>query len=294
MRRLDAVLEQLRKPRYLALSAIMLLVATLCIAAGTWQIFRFIQKRDENGLLRHNAHAQVAPVDDVLVTTTAANAEHHASQTRFRQVRAEGTYDVSQQLLVRERTVDGVVGFLVLTPLHTTSGTVLLLVRGFVAADGNAPTPVADPPTGPVTVVARAEEPELRNDHYGKTAAGQISAINTVTAASRLGAPVYQSYAELLNHQPGAAKLTPIPDPDLSNPAGGAVEPQHVAYVLQWYLFALLALAAPIVMARAESRLPELEPEDFGATEPAVPEMDQEERDRAARLADRYGRTRAT
>jgi cytochrome oxidase assembly protein ShyY1 len=293
MRRLDTVLEQLRKPRYLALSAVMLLVATLCIAAGTWQIFRFIQKRDENALLRHNAHAPVAPAADVLVTTTANDAEHQASQTRFRRVHAEGTYDVGRQLLVRERTVDGVVGFLVLTPLRTTSGTVLLVVRGFVAADGNLPTPVADPPSGQVTVVARAEEPELRNDHFGKTAAGQISAINTVSAASRLGAPVYQAFAELLNHQPGGAKLTPIPDPDLSNPAGGAVEPQHLAYILQWYLFALLALAAPIVMARAESRLPELEPEDFGA-ETAVPVLDQQERDRAARLADRYGGARTT
>ena len=293
MRRLEAVLEQLRKPRYVALSTVMLLVATLCIAAGTWQISRFIQKRDENALLRHNAHAPVAPAADVLVPTTAQASEHQASHTRFRRVRATGTYDLSRQLLVRERTVDGVVGFLVLTPFRTSSGAVLLVVRGFVAADGNLPTPVADPPTGQVSLVARAEEPELRNDHFGKTAAGQISAINTVSAASRLGAPVYQAFAELLNHQPGGAKLTPNPDPDLSNPAGGAVEPQHLAYVLQWYLFALLALAAPFVMARAESRLPELEPEDFGA-ETAVPILDQHERDRAARLSDRYGGARTT
>jgi cytochrome oxidase assembly protein ShyY1 len=293
MRRLDAVLEQLRKPRYLALSAVMLLVATLCIGAGTWQVFRFIQKRDENALLRHNAHTAVAPVADVLVPTTARDARHEASQTRFRRVHAEGTYDPSHQLLVRERTVDGVVGFLVVTPLRTTSGTVLLVVRGFVAADGSRPTPVAGPPTGQVTVLARAQAPELRNDHFGKTAAGQITAINTVSAADRLSAPVYQSYAELLNHQPGGAKLTPIPDPDLSNPAGGAVEPQHLAYVLQWFLFALLALAAPIVMARAESRLPALEPEDFGA-ETAGPVVDQAKRERAARLADRYGGTRTT
>ena len=52
-------------------------------------------------------------------------------------MRAEGTYDLGRQLLVRERTVDGVVGFLVLTPLRTTSGVALLVVRGFVAADGN-------------------------------------------------------------------------------------------------------------------------------------------------------------
>ena len=45
-----------------------------------------------------------------------------------------------------------------------------------------------------------------------------------------------------------------LPGPDLSNPAGGAEEPQHAAYVVQWYLFALLALCAPFVMAAAERR----------------------------------------
>ena len=85
-----------------------------------------------------------------------------------------------------------------------------------------------------------------------------------------------------------------MPDPDLSNPAGGAVEPQHLAYVIQWFLFALLALAAPLVMARTDSRRPDHEDanaargfEEFA--QPAPPPADDE---RAARLADRYGATR--
>ena len=57
-----------------------------------------------------------------------------------------------------------------------------------------------------------------------------------------------------MSSQPGTAGLIQIPAPDLSNPAGGAIEPQHLAYVIQWFLFAALALAAPFVMARAETR----------------------------------------
>jgi hypothetical protein len=89
-----------------------------------------------------------------------------------------------------------------------------------------------------------------------------------------------------------------VPPPSLGNPAGGALEPQHFAYVIQWYLFALLALAAPIVMARSESK--QRPTGDFdvnrevaapAAAEPtaAAPEPTPEER-RAAKLADRYGR----
>ena len=87
---------------------------------------------------------------------------------------------------------------------------------------------------------------------------------------------------------PRASGLTTIPDPDLSNPAGGAVEPQHAAYVIQWYLFALLALAAAPVMARAESRHPEPEVDID-----EQPVRDEARTAHAARMIDRYGGARA-
>lgn len=289
------MLEQLRKPRYLALGAVMVLVAAVCLGAGTWQVFRFKQKHDANHLLRHNARAAVAALPDILSTTSAPNGKQRAEDGRFRRVTATGSYDVTHQFLARERTVDSTVGFLVVTPLRTMAGPTLLVVRGFIAADGDKPTAVAAPPTGTVTVTARVEAPELRNDHFGQSEPGQVSAINPISAATRIGRPVYDGYAELLDNQPGVSGLTPIPDPDLSNPAGGAVEPQHIAYILQWYLFALLALAAPLVMARAESR----DPNEAASTvdeidEPhARPAPTPEESAHSARMTDRYGGVRA-
>ena len=89
---------------------------------------------------------------------------------------------------------------------------------------------------------------------------------------------------QLLAKQPGdRGPHDRCPHPGLSNPAGGAVEPQHFAYVIQWFLFALLALAAPFAMARAERK----EQADAGVT--AVPQTPEEQR--ATRLADRYGRS---
>jgi hypothetical protein len=58
-----------------------------------------------------------------------------------------------------------------------------------------------------------------------------------------------------------------------------------VAYVIQWFLFAGLALAAPIVMARADAGRPTGEIDD----ETPAPTPEQA---RQARLADRYGRAR--
>ncbi|MEO8888151.1 MAG: hypothetical protein ABI429_02505, partial [Jatrophihabitantaceae bacterium] len=81
-----------------------------------------------------------------------------------------------------------------------------------------------------------------------------IDSINPVQQAVRLHAVVYQTYLTLNADQPGTAGVSVLPEPDLSNPAGGAYEAQHFAYIIQWYLFALLALAAPFAMSRSERR----------------------------------------
>jgi cytochrome oxidase assembly protein ShyY1 len=274
---LRSALTTLRQPRYAALSALMGVVALVCIAAGTWQIVRFEGKVTANDDLRGNAHAAPVPVATLLPLTTAAAPAKDGIELHT--VTATGTYDEADQVLVRGRSVNGRDGYLVLTPLTTDQAT-LLVVRGFVQERANGdPLPAAAAPSGVVAVSARVVQGESKDEGLTK---GTVAAINPAQQAKRLDRPMYDGFAELLAKQPGTAGLTVMPDPDLSNPAGGAVEPQHFAYIIQWYLFALLALAAPFAMARADSR--ELRAAGVRAT-PRTPEEA-----RAARLADRYGR----
>lgn len=300
------VLRTLRQPRYAALSVLMLIVATVCVLAGTWQIARLSGKVGANDELRHNAHAAPAAVDTILPLVGSAGAPPNGRAVQFRTAQVTGTFDVTGQTLVRDRSVDisegdddplSDNGYLVLTPLVTSNGT-LLVVRGFVSG-GNLRTayPQAPPPpSGTVTVLARVEPAEARHDDADRLPAGQVESINPVEQAPRLGRPLYDGYAELLAGQPGVGSLVPIPTPSLSNPAGGAIEPQHVAYIIQWYLFAMLALAAPFAMARAEAR--HEQEREFDDTEPDVEPIAAPHPDpvlssaelRAARLSDRYGR----
>ncbi|MDP9092492.1 MAG: SURF1 family protein [Actinomycetota bacterium] len=283
------MLKALREPRYAALSVLMVLVAAICVGAGTWQIARLAQKSQWNAELRRNARAAVSPPQAVLpVVGRGAKPSDHAVQ--FRPVAATGTFDAADTSLVRQRTVNGDTGYLIFTPLRTEGGA-LLVVRGFISGttSDRAPVPPA-PPTGQVTVLARVQPSETRDDRAAGLPPHQVESINAAEQAARLGMPVFYGYAELLVGQPGADGMTPIPSPDLSNPAGGAVEPQHLAYIIQWYLFALLALAAPIAMVRAETRHHDTREidappkPDGNLPEPA------EEHLRAAKLADRYGR----
>lgn len=279
------MLRTLRQSRYLALGFIMLIVAGVCIAAGTWQIYRFEDKVHENDLLRANARFASVPAARIL--PVLGGQPRSTYDYEYRTVTATGYYDVAAQTLVRNRTVGGVTGYLAVTPLRT-SGPTLLVVRGFAGPDvnGHPPRPTP-PPAGIVTVTARAEPAETREDEYASLSDGQVESINPRDQQARLGGAVYDAYAQLLPKQPGSAGLRALGAPNLSNPAGGAIEPQHFAYIIQWFLFAILAIAAPFAMARAETKHRR---EDEIDTAPAVvPELTPEER-RSAKLADRYGR----
>jgi len=247
------VLTILRQPRYLGLCALMALLALVCSAAGTWQIFRFEQKHRANHQLRSDAHDKPTEISQAL--GRADNPTSTGQAQKFRTVTATGTYLETKQTLLRGQSQDSDVGYLVITPLRTGNG-VLLIARGFVVQNNAADvTPkVPAPPAGTVTVSARLEPADAARDKFGQLPGDQVDTVNAAEQANRIGQPVWNAYAELLPGQPGGAGLQAIPAPDLSNPAGGAEEPQHLAYVLQWYLFALLALGAPFLLARAELR----------------------------------------
>jgi cytochrome oxidase assembly protein ShyY1 len=321
------VFKLLVRPRFLAVWLVVAVVAGVCVVAGIWQWQRLHEKHAANVELRENSRSAPVDVRDVLPDSSASTASDAASDARYRQVLATGVYDTANQVVVRGQTVGsseegaGEVGFLVLTPLRLTAdaqspaeqGEVLLVVRGFVRATRDATTTpaVPAPPAGEVTIEGRVRPAESADDKYGQLPDGQVDSINSAGARERLGGTVLAGYVELEQDQPGGEDLIAIPAPSLSNPAGGAIEPQHLAYVVQWFIFALLALALPFILARADMRADAAKdarerarrrsaPADPGAdgtgaeeTGPAAAraaaELDADQR-RAAKLAERYGR----
>jgi cytochrome oxidase assembly protein ShyY1 len=274
-----AVLSVLRQRRYATLGALMLLIATICVLLGIWQLARLSTKHDANITLRRNTHAASVPVS-ALLHPAGGGRPPSRTDVQFRQVTASGTYDGTHQSLLRNQTINGATGYLVLTPLRTAEAT-LLVVRGFITGP-SATIRAPPPPPGPVRVTTRLWPTSTAPDKGAQLPHGQVESINATEQGTRLGGPVLDGYGILLPGQSGTAGLVAIPPPDLSNPAGGVPEIQHLAYVIQWFLFAGLALAAPVVMARAEAGRPTGE---LGEEETPTPQEA-----RAAKLADRYGR----
>jgi cytochrome oxidase assembly protein ShyY1 len=245
----------LRQRRYARLAVLMVFIAAGCVAAGTWQISRYEQTARINRTLTANAHAAAVPLSTLRVPLVGAGPAPSRDAIRYRTVTVSGTYVAGTQEFVPDQSVGGRAGFSVVNPLQTADG-VLMVVRGFVAGDAESTRPPAVPlpPTRVQQVVGRLQTPATTSDDAQELSQDEISTVNPTEQARRLGTPVVNAYLNLSGRQSSNAGLTVLPAPDLSNPAGGAVEPQHLAYIVQWYLFALLALAAPFAVARSEVR----------------------------------------
>jgi cytochrome oxidase assembly protein ShyY1 len=238
-----------RPVRVLGLVLVGLVLGGVCATAGVWQWNRFEWKRSTNDELRASAAAAPVPVDELLAPGRPVD-----EATELREVTATGRYD-GEQLLVRRRSVNDKPGFLVLAPLRTSSGTTLVVNRGFVPANGPAldTPPIPQPPAGEVRITGRVVRSEDRGLGSGLPDR-QVQNVDVGALAGRWDVRAYGGYVELVGSEPADTDLTPLPAPDLGNPAGGAVTGQHLAYVFQWFVFAGFALAGPAVLLLLDRR----------------------------------------
>lgn len=236
------------RERILAVVAVVLATA-LCITLGVWQWHRFETKRDAAAIVRANYDAQPVPVDSVL---PSPQSQLTAAQD-WTPVELSGHYctDPECVLYVRNRPLNGAVGFWQLVPFETEDGTVLI-VRGWVDSDEVASAPAERPeiPTGEITVTAhlRPEEPVLRGR---SNPPGQVQSVNPAQIAPELpvDGPVRTgAYGDLIAESPtDIARPQPLEKPATS------LGP-HLSYAFQWWVFALFFPAALVVRARRQRR----------------------------------------
>ena len=107
-----------------------------CVRLGFWQLHRFEDHRAANAAGRAQRGGRPGAGRDA----AAGRAGRSSSDAEWRRVTATGEYDVSGQLLVRQRPLDGANGYQVLTPLVTSGGGALIVNRGWMPAGASATT----------------------------------------------------------------------------------------------------------------------------------------------------------
>jgi cytochrome oxidase assembly protein ShyY1 len=244
------VLAFLRKPKWIILGFLVIVMAVTFVALGFWQLGRLQEVRDENQHIIATRLAVATPVGQLMRTDKAPTAA-----IEYRKITATGRWDTSHQILVRYRQIATDNGLYVLTPLVTADGTRLLVARGWIpfgsrpSQEQPVPPPVAGP-DGLVTISGRIRPPESGDTHQ-TTVGGMISVtrIDTAALGKRLGVPTYDGYVELVSQNPAVTGRLPQ-----AIPQGVLDEGNHESYAYQWFTFGVMAVAGYVLLAMLEVR----------------------------------------
>lgn len=238
---MPGVYRFLLTPRWLALALVMLLAAVAMVFLGLWQLSRYHYRSDNNARIDAATAAVPEALADVLAPPPPGGVGVAPGREKtWSMVTVTGHYDPEHEILARARTLDGAVGFEVVTPLVLADGTAVLVDRGWLPATGGATEAPDAPaaPTGEVVVVGRVHAPESRSaapEPFDDELA--VRRIDPAKIKEAVPYPLYGAYLTVESQNPPAdPAFAPIP-PDHENSA------MNAGYVIQWWAFALLTLA---------------------------------------------------
>ena len=227
-----------REPRAFFRTLIALFLILGCFWASQWQFQRGIDRQDRNS----NIESALSK-PSIRLETIDSNYEG----VEWRTVKASGTLDSTNQILLKNRYFEGVYGYEVLTRMKLVDGRDVWLDRGWVKAGKDAKTaPVITPiPDGQISITAR-----LRLDRslpqgaffaLPLSGAGMISKLNAQSGLKSEG-----FYLDLIDgSDPKLKPDVPAQVPELS-------DGPHLAYALQWVFFAGLIGYGRILIRRGQ------------------------------------------
>src|ERR1044072_1254864 len=226
------MLRTLFYPRVRGLHLLTIGVLIAFILLGRWQLGVF----QDSG----KPHAVTDPAAVGVATLSQVGAQLTGPAVG-RKVSAEGVYDAPRQLLVADRPADvdapgGNVsrdeGYWVLTPLRLDDGTLVPVVRGWVAKAGD---PAAAVPGGKVAVTGRLRPSQGTDSVQRRTEglpAGQVQTGATGEVINlSTGQKVRDGYVA---PQPDAGPLTTV---KVRPPVvGGELTWRNLAYAANWWI----------------------------------------------------------
>lgn len=238
------MLRTLFSPRLVGLHLVTIGVLIAFTFLGRWQLGVW----EDSG--RPHATTDPAPVALTALTGTGLAGAGQGLQAEAigRRVTVTGAFDAANQLLVAERVPDVEVGggtsptsgFWLLTPMRLADGSVVPVVRGWVASAADPATAV---PSGELTVTGRLQpsEPTDFSRRRGVPEAGQVATVSTAVLVNVWhGERVRDGFVVATQPIGGAtpARLVAVPPPTV---AGGFTW-RNLAYAAQWWIFAAFAV----------------------------------------------------
>lgn len=226
------MLALLRTSRWVSFTALVVAVIIGFGFLSRWQFDRAEQQRQERLTIELG---QV--IEDPQVDISAAS--------EFSRVTVSGQY-LDQNILIRQRPLDGGNGYWVLTPLQPDANVDMIwILRGWLSVSTQAleVPPIPSAPTGDITIegaVRVFEEP--RSDVSGLP--DQV--ISRMSQEELSPSGVSQDRVLQLIQSNPPDDLIPVPLPEID-------EGQNISYAVQWLLFALVAMGGWFIFLRREA-----------------------------------------
>jgi surfeit locus 1 family protein len=216
-----------------------LLLCALFVRLGAWQWHKGIERQEQWSRFARGA-------DQVITLGARAVSD----VPLFQRVRLTGRLDAARQFLLDNRTNRGRAGYEVLTPLTRAGAAVLLVDRGWVPFSGSrARLPdIAFDSAAPVTLSGRIAElpsPGLAGGRAAPDARAPWPKVTSYPSLAELGAALGAPLAArilLLDPQAPFGYVRDWQPP-------GMAPLRHLAYAIQWWSFAALALIVWAVMS---------------------------------------------
>lgn len=220
----------LRKPRWIALLALVLAVTYAFTLLGLWQL----NVATEEGRKDARAASLARPV--VPLEQVIRPHQEMTEDAAARMVSAQGTYDASRQVLITDRRLGDRHGYWVVTPLETADGAVLPVLRGFVerAADANRP------PATQVSVTGMFAPDEGPPDERRTLPGGQLQKVELGELVNRWPEDLYNGFLFATGETPAlswgaGSSVTAVPPPDAVRTE---LNWRSLSYAAQWWVFA--------------------------------------------------------
>jgi surfeit locus 1 family protein len=233
--------------RRFAAGALALFSFCIFLALGTWQVERRAWKLDLIDRVERRVHAAPTPAPPRPEWPLVSRASHE-----YRHVRVTGVFLPESQTRVQALTERGS-GFWVMTALREPDGSIVLVNRGFVAADEPAHAAAAAPPDQPVSVTGllRMTEPGGGFLRHNEPAADRWYSRDVQAIAAARGLGVVAPYFIDADRAATAHGGTDVP-------VGGltviAFYNNHLIYAITWYTLAAMIPAALWFARRSRQR----------------------------------------
>ncbi len=232
--------------RWFGYLALAIVFAAVCVLLSQWQVARLNETKAANQLVDANYHSAPLPIDTLLPSLTS-----YSPDQRWSQMTISGRYLLNDQVLVRNRPMNGQPGFEVLNPFLLDDGRVFVIDRGYVPIGNrqDLPDTVPAPVSGPVTVTVRLQAGEAKLSSRTSTP-GQLATIHLPEIAALVDQPTFTgAYGMMVTETPAAtSRPAAMPMPELD-------EGLHISYAIQWILFSIMGFFGLWYAIRQEYRL---------------------------------------